>query len=103
MSEGGKEQGYWFKAKKYGWGWGLPLNLKGWLSFGLFFAIWLVALLWLVSTGESTDNLSRNNILLFGVIFLADTMAFTFVSFKYGEPPKWRWGSKKRAAKSKSD
>lgn len=28
---------YWFPAKRYGWGWGLPITWQGWLVF----AAWL--------------------------------------------------------------
>ena len=35
------ETRYWFRAKRYGWGWGLPCSWQGWV----FFLIWLGALL----------------------------------------------------------
>lgn len=104
MTKGGNlQKEYWFKAKKYGWGWGLPTNLKGWISFGLFLGIWLGALQWMVSSGGATEQIPTRNILIFAAIFLADLAWFAAVSFKYGEPPKWRWGSKHDAAKSRSD
>ena len=33
---------YWFRAKRYGWGWGLPVAWQGWASLALFFALLLV-------------------------------------------------------------
>ncbi|MEW6437981.1 MAG: hypothetical protein AB1508_12530 [Pseudomonadota bacterium] len=30
---------YWFRAKRYGWGWGLPLVWEGWLVLLLFVAL----------------------------------------------------------------
>jgi CHASE2 domain-containing sensor protein len=33
---------YWFRAKRYGWGWGLPLAWQGWLVLAVFFASLLV-------------------------------------------------------------
>ena len=30
---------YWFRAKRYGWGWGLPVAWQGWLVLALFFAL----------------------------------------------------------------
>lgn len=100
---GATDKNYWFKAKKYGWGWGLPSNLKGWISFGLFLGIWLGALLWLASSGTTTEQIPARNVGIFAVVFLADIAWFGYVSFKYGEPPKWRWGSKQNATKSKSN
>lgn len=102
MSKGGEKQ-YWFKAKKYGWGWGLPANRKGWIAFGAFVAVWLVALLWLSFSGGDTEPVSTKNQGIFVGILLLDVLWFVYVSVKYGESPKWRWGGKARAAKSKSD
>lgn len=31
---------YWFRAKRYGWGWGLPLAWQGWA----FFIVWIIVL-----------------------------------------------------------
>ena len=30
---------YWFRAKEYGWGWGLPLTWQGWVVFAAFFLL----------------------------------------------------------------
>jgi hypothetical protein len=32
---------YWFRAKRYGWGWGLPVAWQGWLILAAFFALLL--------------------------------------------------------------
>lgn len=31
-----KNKKYWFPAKKFGWGWGLPRTWKGWITFIVF-------------------------------------------------------------------
>lgn len=93
MAKQTREQ-YWFKSKKYGWGWGLPINRKGGIAFGLFLAVWLVALAWLVSTGSAETDISGRNYTIFAVILITDILGLLYVSFKYGEPPKWRWGNK---------
>jgi len=33
---------YWFRAKRYGWGWGLPVAWQGWFILAIFFALLLV-------------------------------------------------------------
>lgn len=33
------DQGYWFPAKRYGWGWGFPIAWQGWLVFGAFLGL----------------------------------------------------------------
>ena len=32
------EKEYWFPAKKYGWGWGLPSTWQGWVVYCVYFA-----------------------------------------------------------------
>ena len=39
---------YWFPAKRYGWGWGLPATWQGWTV--------LAAFLILVAGGKATAN-----------------------------------------------
>ena len=34
---------YWFPAKRYGWGWGLPSVWQGWVVMGIFAVLLLVA------------------------------------------------------------
>ena len=41
---------YWFRAKRYGWGWGLPLTWEGWLVFAAVFVLIGVAT-WLFPLG----------------------------------------------------
>jgi len=36
------EQQYWFPAKRYGYGWGLPATWQGWVVLRAFFALLLV-------------------------------------------------------------
>jgi len=31
MNDG--DNNYWFRAKRYGWGWGLPITWQGWVVF----------------------------------------------------------------------
>jgi hypothetical protein len=33
------EPPYWFPAKRYGWGWGLPMTWQGWLVLAAFLAL----------------------------------------------------------------
>jgi hypothetical protein len=38
---------YWFPAKRYGWGWGLPVAWQGWVVLGLYFVATISAGIWL--------------------------------------------------------
>jgi len=77
---------YWSRAKRYGWGWGLPSSPAGWM----FFLSWLAALI-LGTTG------SRRYHPLAPVAFLTlMTALLVLVCYKKGEPPSWRWGDRKQ-------
>lgn len=32
------ERKYWFPAKRYGWGWGLPVRWQGWVCLAAYMA-----------------------------------------------------------------
>lgn len=72
---------YWFAAKQYGWGWGLPLTWQGWVVLAAYVAgVTLAALL----GDERTFSISA------GVL----TVLLIAVCAIKGEPPRWRWGGK---------
>jgi hypothetical protein len=76
---------YWFPAKRYGWGWGVPTAWQGWVVLVLFFALLLVgAVLLLPGQGVSTYLAYT---LLLCVLLVA-------VCWLKGEPPTWQWGGK---------
>lgn len=73
---------YWFRAKRYGWGWGLPASPAGWV----FFLSWLATLI-------AGTLLLRRYHPLAPIAFLAVmTAILVAVSYLKGEPPQWRWG-----------
>ena len=83
MSEASEK--YWFSAKSYGWGWGLPSAWQGWLVLALFMTS-LVALPFVISP---SDQLA-----LFLVVVTVLSGFLLGVCYLKGEPPKWRWGGK---------
>ncbi len=72
----------WFPAKRYGWGWGLPITWQGWVEF----------IAWLVIVTAVAPFLASRSLLGFASFMLV--MAFVQVAICYakGEPPRWRWG-----------
>jgi len=77
---------YWFPAKRYGWGWGLPSTWQGWIV--------LVGYLFLMITGITIISPKFNAIKY--VIYTAFlTAIFIIICWRYGEPPRWRWGKDK--------
>ena len=74
---------YWFRAKRYGWGWGLPLVWQGWAVL-LGFILLLAAGSVLISPAEHLG--------LHLAYVAALSAALVAVCYAKGEPPQWRWG-----------
>ena len=77
------EKRYWFRAKRYGWGWGLPLTWEGWATL-----VGFVLLVALGSVVYPPDE--RIGLYLAWVAIVA--IALIAVCWFKGEPPRWRWG-----------
>ena len=69
---------YWFRAKRYGWGWGLPLAWQGLFVPALFFALLLVG---------AVAILPRYGQLFFVAYAFALTLCLFIVCLLKGEPP----------------
>ena len=74
---------YWFPAKTYGWGWGLPITWQGWIVFVAYLLSLPLGYLWFPPHQE---------LAAFMVYTYAVTAAFVFICWLTGEPPRWRWG-----------
>ena len=74
---------YWFRARRYGWGWGLPLTWQGWCVIGGYLAVVLVPLFF--GTAGAIATL---------VAAAVATPILLWICYRKGEPPKWRWGAK---------
>jgi uncharacterized membrane protein YhaH (DUF805 family) len=77
------EQSYWFQAKQYGWGWGLPISWHGWVVLLVFAVLMGAAAFVFPPDSEHLAFLVCTAVLsslLIGVCWLK------------GEPPRWRWG-----------
>jgi uncharacterized membrane protein YhaH (DUF805 family) len=77
------DQRYWFRAKRYGWGWGLPCSWQG----------WVVLLVWLAAFLAGVRFLPRwlPAHLAFMVVMV---VLLLMVCYCKGEPPAWRWGDR---------
>jgi hypothetical protein len=83
-------QGYWFKAKLYGWGW-TPVKWQGWCV--IFLYIVLILGLMLVRENDIPGNPdSGSNILTFALPIIVLTALLVIVAYKKGEKPRWQWG-----------
>ena len=83
MSEERKKD-IWFPAKRYGWGWGLPITWQGWVVMLLWFAAVTGGSLWLVREPPGSGLF-----ILFVVLMSVVLVAICWIK---GERPRWRWG-----------
>lgn len=74
----------WFPAKRYGWGWGLPVAWQGWVVLSIYL-LGIVASAWLVPP----DRLPY----AYATCIAALSIVLIGVCWMKGEKPKWRWGS----------
>jgi hypothetical protein len=74
---------YWFPAKRYGWGWGLPVSWQGWLVLVIFFTLIAVGI-WLFPPHKVPGR--------FIAYVVVTSVIFAGVCWMKGEPPRWRWG-----------
>jgi nitrate/nitrite transporter NarK len=74
---------YWFPAKRYGWGWGIPATWQGWVVMAAFLV--------LVVVGAVVVPPHREPVMFVGYIVVL-SIALTAVCWWKGEPPRWRWG-----------
>ncbi|KHK60038.1 hypothetical protein PI86_05440 [Burkholderia sp. A9] len=81
MTSNGKK--IWFPAKRYGWGWGLPVAWQGWVVL-LLFAIGITASAWLAPPHQSP--------IAYGACIVVLVALLTAVCWLKGEKPGWRWG-----------
>lgn len=83
-------QGYWFKAKLYGWGW-TPATWQGWCVILVYAAL----ILTLVITREKDipgNPDSGSNVLICALPIVTLTALVIFIAYKTGEKPRWQWG-----------
>jgi hypothetical protein len=78
-----EDEDFWFPAKRYGWGWGLPVKWQGWVALFIFIAV--------VAAGVARFPPTRN-IGAFLAVVLLSSLGFVLVCWWKGEPPRWRWG-----------
>lgn len=76
---------YWFPAKRYGWGWGLPSRWQGWIV--------LVAYLTLVLGGIPFLRRSHGSF-VYAIYVAVLTVALVAICWLTGEPPRWRRGGR---------
>jgi hypothetical protein len=83
----GSDPNYWFPAKRYGWGWGLPTRWQGWLVIAGFVGLVVLGALLFPPRAEMAA-------FIIYVVLLSGLLCV--VCWLTGEPPRWRWGGDRR-------
>lgn len=74
---------YWFPAKRYGWGWGLPSSWEGWTVLVVFFSIVTLGAIFIPPISAP---MSYTMYVAFACLILVA------ICWLKGEPTRWRWG-----------
>jgi hypothetical protein len=78
------ERKYWFRAKRYGWGWGLPGSWEGWLVLAVFAG--------LLAVGSFVLSPRTGAYFVYVAVLVGLLVGMCWLK---GEPPRWRWGNDK--------
>ena len=76
---------YWFPAKRFGWGWGLPIVWQGWAVIAAFAALVLLG---------AVNLLPSRGSLVFVAYAAILCVALVCVCWLKGEPPRWHGRAK---------
>jgi len=76
---------FWFPAKRYGWGWGLPITWQGWAVLVVLVLLLVAGVFWFPPAREKVS------FMVYTVLLCA---VFAVICYAKGEPPRWRWGDK---------
>ena len=87
-----KEQ-YWFKRKRYGYGW-VPVTWQGWLL--TISSMSIVAVAQLLFFPTPSLNFSNLELIVNWSIIAILIIIFLYLVSKKSPPAKWRWGWRKK-------
>lgn len=79
-----QETRYWFPAKRYGLGWGLPCTWQGWVVLGLYAGLLMLGFSFFPAPGDRVSQVACT---------IALTVLLLAICYTKGEPLRWRWGS----------
>ena len=76
---------YWFPAKRYGWGWGIPSTWQGWVVLAVYVAsVVAICIVYPPTSGP----------LRFILLVVLATALLTLICWLTGAPPRWSWGER---------
>lgn len=82
---------YFFKAKRYGWGW-YPATIEGWVILGIY----IIYVVYRAVVMDALFDTWTSAAFRFFFELIPPTAILIAVCYLTGEKPEWRWGDKKR-------
>jgi len=73
---------FWFPAKRYGWGWGLPVKWQGWVVVASYFALMYAGIHYF----KAQDNVAG----LLAYLAILTVVLIAIVVAKGERPTAWR-------------
>jgi hypothetical protein len=80
---------YWFRAKRYGWGWDKPLTWQGWVAYAIFFGALIITIIFSIPIESEEETWAFVRTIIALDIFIIS------IAWWKGEPARWRWGKDK--------
>ena len=78
----GANRTHWFRAKRFGWGWGAPSSWQGWVALAAYFV--------LVVAGIPLVQVARGD-LAYAAYVIVCTATFVVLCWLKGEPAGRTW------------
>jgi hypothetical protein len=78
----GDKKEIWFPAKRYGFGWGLPVRWQGWIVLAVYVGL-LIAGTTILGRIKPSSYSARYGLIL--------TILLVCIVWWKGDPPQWRW------------
>jgi hypothetical protein len=72
---------YWFPAKRYGWGWGVPRTWQGWTVIIVYVVV-------ISGAALLEDGWAK------ALSVISATLVLLLIGLRKGEPTRWRWGDR---------
>lgn len=84
------EKKYWFKRKRYGWGW-TPVTMQAWVAV-ISYLVFVVGCTIVFSNIDELN--SGTGLSLLFLVITSSTLSLLWFAYSHGPMPKWRWGKK---------
>ena len=91
------EQRYWFRAKRFGWGW-YPASWQGFLII----LAYVLFLGFVFTYGDERSRSVSDTLYKVAPWFVLATLILLVICLKTGERPRWNWGFSSSVRKENS-